>query len=256
MISVLRSSWAARSILAVGCTVGWAAMMMAWSGCSSGSDAPSSSGANSGGGNGGAGASGGTGPGTTGSPNLTKDAAASGGNAGTVSLPATCAVPGNPGEFYALSAQNLAGDEVVPMCDFRNDVVLVVNTASFCGNTPQYAPLEAMYEKYASQGFYILGFPCNQFGGQEPGDAADISSFCTTEYHITFPMFTKSNVNPPDENPIYTWLKAQPGGAGDVDWNFAKFLVGRDGKFIKRWVAATQPTDPDVVAAVEAALAK
>ncbi|MGH7279913.1 MAG: glutathione peroxidase [Polyangiaceae bacterium] len=164
-------------------------------------------------------------------------------------------MPGNPGEFYALSAQNLAGDEVVPMCDFRDDVVLVVNTASFCGNTPQYAPLEAMYEKYAAQGFYILGFPCNQFGEQEPGDAAQISAFCTDEYHITFPMFAKIDVNAPNEDPIYTWLKAQPGGAGDVDWNFAKFLIGRDGKFIKRWIASTQPTDPDVVSNVEAALA-
>ena len=247
-MGILRRSWAARSTLAIACTLGWGAAVVAWTGCSSTTDAPSGSSAatsNSGGGSGQGGGSG----------DPTKDAAASGSSPGTGLLPTSCVSPGEPGSFYALSSENLAGSENVPMCDFRGDVVLIVNTASFCGNTPQYAPLEAMYEKYAAQGFYILGFPCNQFGGQEPGDAAEISQFCTTEYHITFPMFTKSNVNPPDENPIYTWLKAQPGGAGDVDWNFAKFLVGRDGKFIKRWVASTQPTDPDVVSTVEAALA-
>ena len=249
-MSILRSSsWATRSALAVACTLGWGAAVVAWSGCSSTSDVSSGSNASTGGGGGGSGGQGGSSGGET------KDAAASGSNPGTGALPTSCVVPGEPGSFYALSSENLAGSETVPMCDFRGDVILVVNTASFCGNTPQYAPLEAMYEKYAPQGFTILGFPCNQFGGQEPGDAAQISTFCTTEYHITFPMFTKSNVNPPDENPIYTWLKAQPGGAGDVDWNFAKFLVGRDGKFIKRWVASTQPTDPDVVSNVEAALA-
>jgi len=181
--------------------------------------------------------------------------AASSDEGASAALPA-CAKPGNAGEFYALSAENLAETANVPMCSFRGKVVLIVNTASLCGNTPQYAPLEALFTKYSAAGFYVLGFPCNQFGGQEPGSGKEITSFCSTEYHITFPMFAKVDVNGADASPLYQWLKAQPGGSGDIDWNFAKFLIGRDGKFIKRWVAATQPDDSDVVAHIEAALAK
>jgi glutathione peroxidase len=164
--------------------------------------------------------------------------------------------PGAPGELYALSAKNLTGKDTIPLCRYRGKVLLVVNVASKCGYTPQYAPLQDLYEKYADKGFYVLGFPCNQFGGQEPGTAEEISEFCTTEYGITFPLFGKIEVNGAGTDPIYLWLKAQPGGAGDITWNFNKFLIGRDGKLVKRWSESTVPSTSDVVTAIEAALAK
>lgn len=165
-----------------------------------------------------------------------------------------CDPPASPNGFYALSSKDLGQTRDVSMCEFRGDVVLVVNVASQCGYTPQYKPLEALYQKYIAQKFVVLGFPCNQFGGQEPGTDKDISTFCTTEYGITFPMFTKSNVNAPTENPIYTWLKAQPGGAGDITWNFNKFLLSRSGALIKRYDSPVAPDDPGLIADIEAAL--
>jgi glutathione peroxidase len=167
-----------------------------------------------------------------------------------------CDPPAAPGSFYALSARNLANTRDVSMCEFRGKVILVVNTASYCGYTPQYKGLEDDYEKYQAQGFVILGFPCNQFGMQEPGDASDISNFCTSMYGVTFPMFQKIDVNGPNAHPIYVWLKAQPGGAGDITWNFNKFLLGRDGKLIKRYDSAVDPANPTLIADIEAALAK
>ncbi len=188
----------------------------------------------------------------------TKDAAASnpGYDAGAPDAAFTCDPAAAPGSFFELSSPDLGQSRVVSMCEFRGDVILVVNVASKCGYTPEYTPLEAVYEKYASQGFTILGFPCNQFGGQEPGSDQDISTFCTQQYGITFPMFTKSDVNAPDENPIYTWLKAQPGGAGDITWNFNKFLLGRDGELIARYDSPVQPDSAQVTGDIEAALAK
>ena len=170
--------------------------------------------------------------------------------------PFTCTPGATPTEFYALASPRLGHTDITSMCRFRGSVVLVVNTASQCGYTPQYTPLEAVYEKYHAQKFAILGFPCNQFGGQEPGSAADISSFCTGHYGITFPMFNKIDVNGAGTDPIYTWLKAQPGGAGDITWNFNKFLLGRDGKLIKRYPSDTTPDSAAITADIEAALAK
>ncbi len=166
----------------------------------------------------------------------------------------TCNPAAAANSFYALSSMDLGQTRQVSMCEFRGKVSLVVNVASKCGYTPQYKPLEALYQKYISQGFVVLGFPCNQFGGQEPGTDKDISTFCTTEYGITFPMFTKSNVNAPTENPIYTWLKAQPGGSGDITWNFNKFLLSRTGVMLKRYDTTVTPDDPTLMADIEAAL--
>jgi glutathione peroxidase len=162
-----------------------------------------------------------------------------------------------PGELYAFNTTSLAGTPR-SMCQFRGRVLLVVNVASACGFTPQYAPLQTLYEKYTARGFDVLGFPCNQFGSQEQGSSEDISTFCTTKYHITFPMFAKIEVNGAGADPIYKWLKAQPAGpgaiTGDITWNFNKFLIGKDGKVIKRFASETAPDAPEISAAIEAAL--
>ena len=129
----------------------------------------------------------------------------------------------------------LGGPE--PLSDFAGNVALVVNVASHCGNTPQYEGLEALYKKYGPRGLVVLGFPCNQFGEQEAGSEAEIASFCTLNYAVDFPMFGKLEVNGPAADPLYKWLKRDTPGSDnrDVEWNFAKFLVGRDGKPVKRF---------------------
>ncbi len=131
-----------------------------------------------------------------------------------------------------------------PLAIFRGQVVLVVNVASRCGLTPQYTDLEALYQSLAPQGFSVLGFPCNQFGAQEPGDAAQIRHFCSLDYPVSFPMFAKVEVNGTDAHPVYRFLKqAAPGllGTEAVKWNFTKFLVGRDGRVVARYAPTTQP---------------
>ncbi len=178
------------------------------------------------------------------------------GTGSDAAAPFVCNPAAPKGSIYELSYENLGATRNVSLCEFRGQVMLIVNVASACGYTPQYAPLEVLYNKYYAKKFAVLGFPCNQFGAQEQGTDEEISTFCTTKYNITFPMFTKSNVNAPNENPIYTWLKNQPGGAGDITWNFNKFLIGRDGKLIKRYDSAVAPDDPGLVADIEAALAK
>ena len=127
--------------------------------------------------------------------------------------------------------------------DYRGKVLLVVNTASKCGFTPQYEGLEELYRTYADRGLVVLGFPCNQFNGQEPGDEDEIASFCSTTYDVTFPMFAKIDVNGDDAHPLYRWLKGEQGGVlGDrIKWNFTKFLIGRDGDVVKRYAPATKP---------------
>ncbi|OZY83865.1 glutathione peroxidase [Cellvibrio mixtus] len=144
--------------------------------------------------------------------------------------------------FYSLSADSLGG-QPLSMADYRDKVVLVVNTASQCGFTPQYAGLEKLYQTYKDQGFVILGFPCNQFGGQEPGDAAEIAQTCQINYGVTFPMFAKVNVNGSDAHPLFQWLTtAAPGMLGNsIKWNFTKFLIGRNGEAIKRFAPITKP---------------
>ena len=136
-------------------------------------------------------------------------------------------------------------------------VALVVNVASRCGLTPQYAGLEALHEEYRDRGFTVLGVPCNQFKGQEPGTAEEIAEFCSATYGVTFPMTEKLDVNGPDAHPLYAQLTETPdaaGAAGDVLWNFEKFLVARDGSVVARFRPKTQPDAPEVRAAIEAAL--
>lgn len=166
---------------------------------------------------------------------------------------ATCT--GSPGELYELTARKLAFNEEIPLCRFKGAVLLAVNVASHCGYTPQYAPLEQLYQKYKDKKFYVLGFPSRTFN-QEFEDEKDISAFCTSEYKITFPMFAIGNVNPPDEQPVYTWLKAQPGVEGAIPWNFEKFLISREGKAVKRFVYTTAPDAAELIQAIEAELAK
>jgi glutathione peroxidase len=141
--------------------------------------------------------------------------------------------------------------------DFRDKVVLIVNVASKCGLTPQYKGLQALHADLEKRGFAVLGFPCNQFAGQEPGTPEEIQTFCETNYGTTFPMFAKVEVNGPGRDPIYKWLTTQPtspDGSGDVQWNFAKFVVGRDGQVVGRFPPQTAPDDPALRASIEKAL--
>jgi glutathione peroxidase len=165
------------------------------------------------------------------------------------------ACTGQTGELYALSARALGATEEIPLCRFEGSALLIVNVASHCGYTPQYAPLQALYDKYKSQKFYVLGFPSNSFN-QESADEKEITKFCTDTYKITFPMFAIGDVNGASQQPVYTWLKAQPDQSADIAWNFEKFLVSRDGKIVKRFLTGVEPSDPELVAAVEAELAK
>ena len=143
------------------------------------------------------------------------------------------------------------------LAPFAGQVLLIVNVASKCGFTPQYAGLEALYRKYRAQGFAVLGFPCDQFGKQEPGDEAQIRRFCSLTYEVTFPMFAKIEVNGAQTHPLYRLLKtARPGvlGTEAIKWNFTKFLVGRDGEVLQRYAPNDRPEDLD--GAVAAALAR
>ncbi len=144
-------------------------------------------------------------------------------------------------DFSAPTIDKVAQD----LSDYRGDVTLVVNTASKCGMTPQYEGLESLYATYASRGFTVLGFPCDQFGHQEPGDEAEIKTFCSTTYDVTFPMFAKVEVNGPGAHPLFGWLQQEQPGEGDgpIQWNFTKFLVDRDGRVVKRYGPRTEPSE-------------
>ena len=138
----------------------------------------------------------------------------------------------------------LANGESISLADKAGKVLLIVNTASKCGFTPQYAGLEALWRKYRDRGFDVIAFPCNQFGGQEPGDAAEIASFCLLNYGVSFPVMAKVAVNGASAVPIYGWLKSEaPGllGTERIKWNFTKFLIGRDGKVARRFGPADKP---------------
>jgi glutathione peroxidase len=144
---------------------------------------------------------------------------------------------------YDFSAQTLDG-KPAPLSDYRDKVVLIVNTASKCGFTPQYEGLEALYRQYQDRGFAVLGFPCNQFGAQEPGDAAEIASFCSLTYDVSFPMMAKIDVNGPATHPLYAYLKAQKKGllgSEGIKWNFTKFLVDRKGAVAARFAPTDKP---------------
>jgi glutathione peroxidase len=139
---------------------------------------------------------------------------------------------------------------------YQGKVLLIVNVASKCGFTPQYKALEAVYEKYKDKGLVVLGFPCNQFAHQEPGTDAEIKEFCSSKYNVTFPMFDKIEVNGANRHPLYVALAGESSPfPGNIKWNFTKFLVGRDGKIVKRYESRTVPDSADVTAAIEAALA-
>jgi glutathione peroxidase len=151
---------------------------------------------------------------------------------------------------YEFSARRLdagTGDEAVGLREFRGKVLLIVNTASACGFTPQYSGLEALYLAYKERGFEVLGFPCNQFGGQEPGSEAEIGAFCRQNYCVTFPMFARIDVNGPHTHPLYTYLKRSKAGllgifgAAGIKWNFTKFLVDRSGKVVGRYGPSKRP---------------
>ena len=163
-----------------------------------------------------------------------------------------------PANALAFTMNDIDGKPVDLAAKYKGKVVLMVNVASECGNTKQYKPLEAMHEKYSEKGLSIVGFPANNFGGQEPGTSEQIKTFCTTKYNVKFDMMEKVSVKGKDQCDLYKYLTSGDAGvpAGDVDWNFGKFLVGRDGKVIARYPAKTQPDDPKLVATIEAELAK
>ena len=145
----------------------------------------------------------------------------------------------------------------IDLNQYKGNVVLVVNVASECGLTPQYSQLQALHEKYGPKGLRVLGFPCNQFGRQEPGTAEEISEFCSSNYGVTFDLFEKVDVNGEDACPLYqllTQINAKPKGAGDVSWNFEKFIINRDGKVVHRFEPQTKPDDPVLVGVIEGEL--
>ncbi len=159
------------------------------------------------------------------------------------------------GDIYGFSAQRLEGGSEQSLGEYRGKVVLVVNTASKCGFTPQYEGLEELHQRFADRGLVILGFPCNQFGKQEPGGAGEISGFCQRNYGVSFPMFAKVEVNGDNAHPLYRHLKsAAPGllGTQGVKWNFTKFLVDRNGRVVRRFAPVTKPAE--LAGAIEALL--
>lgn len=146
--------------------------------------------------------------------------------------------------LYDLTAK-LPDGSAKPLADYRGKVLLIVNTASKCGFTPQYEDLEALYRDYKDRGFEVLAFPCNQFGAQEPGDAAEIANFCSLTYDVSFPLMAKIDVNGDDADPIFKHLKKEQGGilGSAIKWNFTKFLVDREGKVVDRYAPTTKPRD-------------
>jgi glutathione peroxidase len=153
---------------------------------------------------------------------------------------------------YSFTLNSIDG-KPAPLADYKGKVVMIVNVASQCGYTPQYTALEAIYEKYKDQGFVILGFPANNFGAQEPGTNEEIKTFCSRKYSVKFPMYSKISVKGDDQAPLYSYLTKEtgPGVAGDVKWNFTKFLVDKNGKVVQRFEPAVTPDSKEVTAAIE-----
>lgn len=156
---------------------------------------------------------------------------------------------------HEFKVQNIKGEDV-DLSSYKGKVLLIVNVASKCGATPQYDPLQELYAKYADQGLVVLGFPANNFGGQEPGSDEEIAEFCTSKYDVEFPMFSKVSVKGDDKAPLFQYLTSaeNPDKQGDIGWNFEKFLIGKDGKLIRRFATKVDPTNSDLVAAIETAL--
>ena len=158
--------------------------------------------------------------------------------------------------LYDIPIHTLQGADT-SLGEYKGKTLLLVNVASKCGLTPQYEGLERLHERFSDRGFSVVGFPCNQFGGQEPGTADEIAEFCSATYGVTFPMFEKIEVNGPGRHPVYASLTAAPdedGEAGDIQWNFEKFLVRADGTVAARFRPRTAPDSPEVLAAIEANL--
>lgn len=158
--------------------------------------------------------------------------------------------------LHDFTLRTIDGDEK-SLADYAGKAVLLVNVASKCGLTPQYDGLQRLHKTYGSRGLAVLGIPCNQFAGQEPGTEAEIKDFCSTQYDVDFPLFSKIEVNGAGADPLYAWLTSQevgPEGSGDVKWNFGKFLVGKDGSLVGRFEPPTEPEAPDLVEAIEAQL--
>ena len=157
--------------------------------------------------------------------------------------------------LYEIPLKDINGKDT-SLKEYKGKVLLIVNVASKCGNTPQYKPLESIYEKYKDKGFLVLGFPSNDFGAQEPGSAAEIKEFCSSKYNVTFPLFEKAPVKGKEKQPLYTALTGKESPfPGDVKWNFGKFLVGRDGKIVGRFEPKQKPDSEEVTKAIETALA-
>ena len=166
----------------------------------------------------------------------------------TMATTLSAAAPG----IYGFTLNSIDG-KPAPLGDYKGKVVLIVNVASQCGYTPQYSALEAIYEKYKDQGFVILGFPANNFGAQEPGTNEEIKTFCTRKYSVTFPMYSKISVKGEDQAPLYAYLTKETGAgiAGDIKWNFTKFLVDRNGRVVERFEPAVTPDSKEVTGAIE-----
>ena len=186
------------------------------------------------------------------------------GTAVTVSL--SCAIPIDAAEkehkkvspALSFTMKSLAGKEV-DLSKYHGRVVMIVNVASKCGLTPQYEQLQKIHEKYSEKGLSIIGFPCNQFGSQEPGTADEIQEFCRANYGVTFEMFAKISVNGEEACDLYKYLTAldtKPKGKGKIGWNFEKFIIGRNGDVLARFAPPTKPDDPDIVKLLEKELAK
>jgi glutathione peroxidase len=158
--------------------------------------------------------------------------------------------------LHTFSVKDIKG-KTVDLSAYKGKVVLIVNVASFCGYTKQYAPLERLYRKYEDQGLVVLGFPANDFGAQEPGSEEEILEFCSTKYDVSFPMFSKVVVKGADKVPLFAWLTSgdgKPNLAGEIQWNFEKFLIGKDGHLITRFSTKVDPMSDEVIQAVQAAL--
>lgn len=164
-------------------------------------------------------------------------------------------VAGAAQSIYDIPLKDIDGNSTT-LKSYQGKVLLIVNVASKCGFTPQYTALEAVYKKYQDQGLVVLGFPCNQFGQQEPGTDADIKQFCTSKYDVTFPMFDKIDVNGANRHPLYVLLAGEGSPfPGNIGWNFTKFVIGRDGKILNRFPSPVKPDSAEVTQAIETALA-
>lgn len=160
------------------------------------------------------------------------------------------------GSIHDFTVKNIDGEDT-SLAGFKGKALLVVNVASACGLTPHYKGLQSLYEELEGKGFAVLGFPCNQFGAQEPGSEAEIKEFCSTKFNVTFPMFSKLEVNGGSKHELYAWLTEQdtkPDGSGDITWNFEKFVVGKDGQVVARFNPRTAPDDAALREAIDKAL--